>query len=188
MTGRKLIVILAALTAVICLSIWGVITVNAAGGPSQPRQPATAGNAKSDDENGKGEAKDENENGEPKAENEKAENEGSEAKAENESGEAKNQNERGESKNDNENGEARQDGSISPADAQKAKAAALKIAGGGTVQEVEKGDEGNPAWYDVKIQKSDGTEVKVELDGNFRQRQSADESEAGGDQEGPDND
>jgi uncharacterized membrane protein YkoI len=93
------------------------------------------------------------------------------------------------SDDDNGNGETKDDdGAISPADADKAKAAALKIAGGGTVRDVEKGDDGNPGWYEVEIQKADGTEVKVQLDGNFNQRQSAEESEAGDDQEGPDDD
>jgi hypothetical protein len=143
MTRKKLTLILAALAAVICLSIWGVVTVSAADGAGQPNKPA-----KSDDDNGNGEAKDD----------------------------------------DNGNGEANDDGPINPSNADKAKAAALKIAGGGTVQDVEKGDDGNPGWYEVEIQKADGTEVKVQLDENFNQRQNAEESESGGDQEGPGDD
>lgn len=138
MTGKKLTLILTALTAVICLSVWGAVTVSAADGAPQPNQPATASNPKSDDNDGSNEAKD--------------------------------------------------DGQINPSDADKAKAAALKIAGSGRVQDVEKGDDGNPSWYEVEIQKADGTEVKVQLDENFNQRQSAEESESGDDQEGPDDD
>ena len=72
---------------------------------------------------------------------------------------------------DDANGKDDSDGSISAADAEKAKAAALKITGGGTVQDVEKGDDGNPGWFEVEIQKADGTKVKVQLDENFGQRQ-----------------
>jgi hypothetical protein len=56
------------------------------------------------------------------------------------------------------------------------------------VQDVEKGDDGNPSWYEVEIQKADGTEVKVQLDENFNQRRNAEELESGDDQEGPDDD
>jgi uncharacterized membrane protein YkoI len=145
MTAKRLTLIITALTAVICLSVWGAVTVSAADGASQPNKPVAAGNAKSDEGNG-------------------------------------------EAKDDNGPGEAKDDGPINPSDAEKAKAAALKIAGGGTVQDVEKGDDGKPGWYEVEIQKADGTEVKVQLDENFNQRQNAEESEGSDDQEGPDDD
>lgn len=89
-----------------------------------------------------------------------------------------------------EDGEAKNDseGSISPADAEKAKAAALKIAGGGTVQDVEMGDDGNPGWYEVEIRKADGSEVKVQLDASFNERAGGEESEGGDEQEGPNDD
>ena len=92
---------------------------------------------------------------------------------------------------DDDNGGAKDDsdGPITPGDAEKASAAALRIAGGGTVQDIEKGDDGNPAWFEVEIQKADGTEVKVQLDENFNQRRNTEESESGDDgQEGKNDD
>jgi uncharacterized membrane protein YkoI len=47
----------------------------------------------------------------------------------------------------------------------KAKAAALAHTGGGTVVETEAGDDG--AAYGVEIQLADGSQVEVNLDGNF---------------------
>ena len=47
----------------------------------------------------------------------------------------------------------------------KAKAAALEHTGGGTVVETEVGDDG--AAYGVEVRLDDGSEVEVELDGDF---------------------
>jgi hypothetical protein len=97
----------------------------------------------------------------------------------------------GNSNGDDGNGEAANDdgdGSITPAEAEQAKAAALAIAGGGTVHDFEKGDDGNPGWYEVEIQKADGSEVKVQLDENFKQRQAGEAEDADGDGEEPNDD
>jgi uncharacterized membrane protein YkoI len=47
----------------------------------------------------------------------------------------------------------------------KAKAAALEHTGGGTVVETEVGDDG--AAYGVEVRLDNGTQVEVNLDGNF---------------------
>ncbi|MGH3091680.1 MAG: hypothetical protein ACRDOG_05035 [Gaiellaceae bacterium] len=47
----------------------------------------------------------------------------------------------------------------------RATAAALEHTGGGTVTETEVGDDG--AAYGVEIRLADGTQVEVDLDGNF---------------------
>ncbi|MGH3117633.1 MAG: PepSY domain-containing protein, partial [Gaiellales bacterium] len=47
----------------------------------------------------------------------------------------------------------------------KARAAALEHTGGGTVVETEGGDDG--AAYGVEIRLDDGSQVEVNLDGNF---------------------
>ena len=48
----------------------------------------------------------------------------------------------------------------------KASAAALQYTGGGTVTDSEVGDE--EGYYEVEVTLSDGTEVDVHLDQNFR--------------------
>jgi len=68
----------------------------------------------------------------------------------------------------------------------KATAAALEHAGGGTVVETEVGDDG--AAYGVEIRRADGSQVEVELDENFDViGQEADDEKAGED-EGNDSD
>lgn len=67
--------------------------------------------------------------------------------------------------------------------ADRAKAAALEITGGGTVDGVEQ--EG--AGYEVEVTKPDGQRVEIALDGNYRQSASDDESsddDAGEDESG----
>ena len=50
-------------------------------------------------------------------------------------------------------------------DLEKAKAAALEYAGGGTVTEAEAGDDG--AAYGVEVRKADGSQVEIRLDQTF---------------------
>jgi uncharacterized membrane protein YkoI len=50
--------------------------------------------------------------------------------------------------------------------AERAGAAALDATGGGTVLEVERGDDG--AAYEVEIRKSDGSVAEVQLDGDLK--------------------
>jgi uncharacterized membrane protein YkoI len=54
---------------------------------------------------------------------------------------------------------------LAGADRDRAAAAALEAVGGGTVTEVEIGDDG--AAYGVEIQADDGSQVEVMLDGEF---------------------
>jgi uncharacterized membrane protein YkoI len=57
------------------------------------------------------------------------------------------------------------DEALTGAVASRASAAALGATGGGTVLEVERGDDG--AAYEVEIRKSDGTVAEVQLDRGF---------------------
>ena len=49
----------------------------------------------------------------------------------------------------------------------RAERAAVSAAGGGTVVESEKGDDGSAA-YEVAVKKADGSTVEYHLDGNFK--------------------
>lgn len=167
MRSHKFILALAVLLAVVAVSVWGALAVGSANGASTADQPMVAGNARASKPN------------QPAATGK--------ARASNQKGRAL----AGNAAGDDENGEGQDDsdGSITPAEAESAKAAALKIAGGGTVKDVEKGDDGNPGWFEVEVRKADGTEVKVQLDENFNPRQGREESGAGdNDQEGADDD
>jgi uncharacterized membrane protein YkoI len=57
------------------------------------------------------------------------------------------------------------DETLAGAVAERAGAAALRATGGGTVLEVERGDDG--AAYEVEIRKRDGTVAEVQLDRGF---------------------
>jgi uncharacterized membrane protein YkoI len=50
--------------------------------------------------------------------------------------------------------------------ADRAKSAAIDIAGGGTAQSVEREDEGRAVW-EVEVKRPDGKTVEVTLDGNY---------------------
>jgi uncharacterized membrane protein YkoI len=50
--------------------------------------------------------------------------------------------------------------------AEASPAAALEQTGGGTVSETELGDE--ESYYEVEVTKSDGSQVDVQLDRNFK--------------------
>jgi uncharacterized membrane protein YkoI len=69
---------------------------------------------------------------------------------------------------------------------EQAKAAALAHTGGGTVTETETGDDG--AAYSVEVRLADGTQVEVNLDGNFDVIGQATDDDGPGDQEGPGDD
>ncbi len=81
---------------------------------------------------------------------------------------------------------------LTGSDAQKAKSAALAAVGGGTVTEVERddGDDGygTSGVYEVEVERADGTQVEVHLDGhNNVVGQEADEDGAN-DKDGPNDD
>jgi uncharacterized membrane protein YkoI len=63
---------------------------------------------------------------------------------------------------------------------EQASAAALAHTGGGTVADTEVGDE--DSYYEVEVQRPDGSEVDVQLDENFRVV--SEEAETGSDDEG----
>ena len=68
---------------------------------------------------------------------------------------------------ENEAGEEQDsDGSLTGPSARRAGDAALLATGGGTVLEVEQGDDPN-AVYEAEVRKTDGSIVEVMLDGNF---------------------
>jgi uncharacterized membrane protein YkoI len=51
--------------------------------------------------------------------------------------------------------------------AEKAKAAALKAVGGGTVSEVERQDGDGGGFYEVEVTRADGSQVEVHLDARY---------------------
>jgi hypothetical protein len=53
-------------------------------------------------------------------------------------------------------------------DAQKAEKAALDVAGGGTVTESEFQESGGAGFYEVEVQRPDGSQVEVHLDDQFQ--------------------
>jgi hypothetical protein len=68
---------------------------------------------------------------------------------------------------ENEAGEGKDsDESLTGSPARKAADAALRATGGGTVLEVEQGDDPNAA-YEAEVRKTDGSIVEVMLDGKF---------------------
>jgi hypothetical protein len=75
---------------------------------------------------------------------------------------------------------------LTGSDLEQAKAAALAHTGGGTVTETETGDDG--AAYSVEVRLADGTQVEVNLDGNFDVIGQATDDDGPGDQEGPGDD
>jgi hypothetical protein len=59
------------------------------------------------------------------------------------------------------------EGTLSGSQAEKARAAALKIMSGGTVTAIERDNE-KGATYEVEVRRADGTTVDVRLDGNYQ--------------------
>jgi hypothetical protein len=79
------------------------------------------------------------------------------------------------------------DESVMGPEADAAGQAALEIAGGGTVLEVERGDDEGAAW-EVEVRKSDGQEVEVLLDGDLQPVGTSPNDDAGEGPDGPDGD
>jgi hypothetical protein len=52
-------------------------------------------------------------------------------------------------------------------DADRAQSAALEAVGGGTVTEVEYQESGSAGVYEVEVQRDDGSQVEVHIDGSF---------------------
>ena len=74
-------------------------------------------------------------------------------------------------------------------DADRAKAAAVRLAGGGTAVGVEREDEGRSAW-EVEVRKADGSTVEVGLTRGLERAGADRDDDSGGAQEseGPDDD
>jgi len=71
--------------------------------------------------------------------------------------------------------------------AERAKAAALDAAGGGTVLEVEQQDGDGAGIYEVEVRRADGSTVEIHLDAQFQQVGSAPDDDSGaGDDRGSD--
>lgn len=52
--------------------------------------------------------------------------------------------------------------------AEKAKSAALKAAGGGTVLEIERQDGDGAGMYEVEVRRADGSQVEIHLDARYQ--------------------
>jgi hypothetical protein len=72
-------------------------------------------------------------------------------------------------------------GATGPA-ADRAKAAALAVTGGGTANEVERDSEGGATW-EVEVTKPNGATVEVLLDANYKLVSAQGDSENGDDQD-----
>jgi hypothetical protein len=68
-------------------------------------------------------------------------------------------------------------------DAQKAEAAALDAAGGGTVLESEYQEAGSAGFYEVEVQRPDGSQVEVHLDSQFQPVGTAADDDTGSESE-----
>jgi hypothetical protein len=82
------------------------------------------------------------------------------------------------------------DESVTGPDADKATSAALQAVGGGTVTEVEHQDGDGGGVYEVEVERADGSQVEVHLDGSFNPVGTAadDDTGSGSDDDGPGDD
>jgi hypothetical protein len=64
-------------------------------------------------------------------------------------------------------------------DADKAGAAATKVVGGGSVTEVEYQDNDGEGLYEVEVQRPDGSQVEVHLNGSFEPLGTAADDDSG---------
>lgn len=67
---------------------------------------------------------------------------------------------------------------------ERAKSAALKAAGGGTVTEVERQDGDGSGFYEVEVQRADGSQVEIHLDDRFQPVGTAADDDSGAEDEG----
>ena len=65
------------------------------------------------------------------------------------------------------------------AGADKAAAAALKAAGGGSVLEIERQDGDGAGFYEVEVRREDGSQVEIHLDAQFQPVGSAADDDSG---------
>jgi hypothetical protein len=71
-------------------------------------------------------------------------------------------------------------------DADKAAAAALKAAGGGSVLEIERQDGDGAGFYEVEVRREDGSEVEIHLTAQFEPVGSAADDDSGSETEDSD--
>lgn len=67
--------------------------------------------------------------------------------------------------------------------ADKAKAAALDAVGGGTVLEAEYQEAGSAGFYEVEVQRPDGSQVEVHIDSDFKPVGTAADNDSGSEAE-----
>jgi hypothetical protein len=68
-------------------------------------------------------------------------------------------------------------------DAEKAKSAALDVVGGGTVLEAEFQEAGSAGYYEVEVQRPDGSQVEVHIDSQFQPVGTAADDDTGSESE-----
>jgi Peptidase propeptide and YPEB domain len=68
-------------------------------------------------------------------------------------------------------------------DAEKAKSAAIDAAGGGTVLEAEYQEAGSAGFYEVEVERPDGSVVEVHVDGQFQPVGTAADDDSGAEDE-----
>jgi hypothetical protein len=73
-------------------------------------------------------------------------------------------------------------------DAEKAKNAALAAVGGGSVTEVERDDGYGTGAFEVEVQRDDGSQVEVHLDGDYNVVGQEADDDGPNDQDGPNDD
>jgi hypothetical protein len=69
-------------------------------------------------------------------------------------------------------------------DAERAKAAALDSVGGGTVTEIEHQDGDGAGLFEVEVERADGSQVEVYVDGSYDAVGSAADDDSGAEEEG----
>jgi hypothetical protein len=67
---------------------------------------------------------------------------------------------------------------------ERAKDTALRVAGGGTVTEVERQESGGAGFYEVEVQRADGSQVEIHLDDRFQPVGTAADDDRGAEDEG----
>ncbi len=73
---------------------------------------------------------------------------------------------------------------LAGSEAEQAKGAALRAAGGGTVLEVERSDGDGAGVYEVEVRRADGSQIEVHLDGAYKPLGTAADDDTGAEQEG----
>jgi Peptidase propeptide and YPEB domain len=78
------------------------------------------------------------------------------------------------------------DEQVTGPDAEKAKSAALKAVGGGSVTEVERQDGDGAGVFEVEVKRDDGSQVEVHIDGRYQPVGTAADDDRGSDSDDDD--